>query len=208
MLKWPGVIKPGTIINDIMGSEDWLPTFLAAAGNPNVKEELLKGMKVGDKTFKNHLDGYNFLPFFKGEVAKGPRREVFYFTDNGDLTALRYDDWKVSFKTIKGNLFNGKEDSTNVPLVTNLRQDPWERYQDESLLYGRWWGEKLWTLIPASAIVGRFLETFKEYPPSQASGSFGIEKALQMLEAGSSAAASETESLGEPSLRAKSRPSA
>src|SRR5271165_203410 len=112
VLRWPGIIKPGTIINDIMGSEDWLPTFLAAAGDPNVKEELLKGMKVGDKTFKNHLDGYNFLPFFKGEVAKGPRREVFYFTDSGDLTALRYDDWKISFKTIKGNLFNGKEDST------------------------------------------------------------------------------------------------
>jgi arylsulfatase len=185
VLRWPGVVKPGTITNEIMGSEDWLPTFLAAAGDPSVKDELLKGMKVGDKTFKNHLDGYNFLPFLKGEVAKGPRREVFYFTDNGDLTALRYDDWKISFKTIKGNLFNGKEDSTNVPLVTNLRQDPWERYQDESLLYGRWWGEKLWTLVPASAIVGQFLETFKEYPPSQVGGSFGIDKALQMLEAGS-----------------------
>jgi arylsulfatase A-like enzyme len=186
VLRWPGVVKPGTIINDIFGSEDWLPTFLAAAGNPNVKEALLKGVKVGGKTFKNHLDGYNFLPFFKGEVDKGPRHEVFYFTDNGDLTALRYDDWKVSFKTIKGNLFNGKEDSTNVPLVTNLRQDPWERYQTESMLYGRWWGDKLWTLIPASAAVGQFLATFKEYPPSQAGGSFGIEKALRMIEAGSS----------------------
>jgi arylsulfatase A-like enzyme len=185
VLRWPGVIKPGTIINDIIGSEDWLPTFLAAAGNPNVKEELLRGMKVGDKTFRNHLDGYNFLPFFKGKVAKGPRREVFYFTDNGDLTALRYDDWKLSFKTIKGNLFTGKEDSTNVPLVTNLRQDPWERYQDESMLYGRWWGEKLWTLVPASTIVGQFLETFKEYPPSQVSGSLSIDKALRTLEAGS-----------------------
>ena len=185
VLRWPGVIKPGTIINDIIGSEDWLPTFLAAAGNPNVKEELLRGMKMGDKTFRNHLDGYNFLPFFQGKVAKGPRREVFYFTDNGDLTALRYDDWKLSFKTIKGNLFTGKEDSTNVPLVTNLRQDPWERYQDESMLYGRWWGEKLWTLVPASTIVGQFLETFKEYPPSQVSGSLSIDKALRTLEAGS-----------------------
>jgi arylsulfatase A-like enzyme len=185
LLKWPGVIKPGTIINDIIGSEDWLPTFLAAAGNPNVKEELLRGMKIGDKTFRNHLDGYNFLPFFQGKVAKGPRREVFYFTDNGDLTALRYDDWKLSFKTIKGNLFTGKEDSTNVPLVTNLRQDPWERYQDESMLYGRWWGEKLWMLVPASTIVGQFLETFKEYPPSQVSGSLSIDKALRTLEAGS-----------------------
>jgi arylsulfatase A-like enzyme len=184
VLKWPGVVKPGTIINDIIGSEDWLPTFLAAAGDPNLKEELLKGMKVGETTFKNHLDGYNLLPFLKGEVAKSPRREVFYFTDNGDLTALRYGDWKVSFKTIKGNLFNGKEDSTNVPLVTNLRQDPWERYQSESLAYGQWWGEKLWMLVPASAIVKQFLETFKEYPPSQVSGSLGIEKALEMIEAG------------------------
>ena len=105
---------------------------------------------MGDKTFKTHLDGYNFMPYFKGEVAKGPRREFFYFTDNGDLMAVRYDDWKVSFKTIKGNLFTGTEESTNVPLVTNLRQDPWERYQEESTSYGRWWGDKLWTWFPAS----------------------------------------------------------
>jgi arylsulfatase A-like enzyme len=164
--KWPGVIKPNTIINDIMASEDWMPTLLAGAGVPDVREKLLTGYKAGNKTFKNHLDGYNFLPFFKGEVAEGPRHEFFYFTDNGDLTALRYDAWKVSFKTIQGNLFTGKEDSTNVPLVTNLRADPWERYQTESLLYGRWWGDKLWTLIPAVQIVGQFLVTFKEYPPS------------------------------------------
>ena len=113
--------------------------FLAAAGEPDVKGKLLNGMKVGDKIFKTHLDGYNFLPFFKGEVAEGPRKEFFYFTDNGDLTAVRYADWKLSFKTIKGNLFTGTEESTNVPLVTNLRQDPWERYQTEGMLYGRWW---------------------------------------------------------------------
>jgi arylsulfatase A-like enzyme len=185
IVRWPATIKPNTIINEIIAGEDWLPTLLAAAGNPDVKEELLKGMKLGDKTFKVHLDGYNFLPFFKGEVAKGPRHEFFYFTDNGDLTALRYDDWKVSFKTIKGNLFTGMEESTNVPLVTNLRQDPWERYQEQSMLYGRWWGDKLWTLIPGATIVGQFLQTFKEYPPSQASGTFGIEQALRMIEAGS-----------------------
>jgi arylsulfatase len=186
VLKWPGTIKPGTIVNDIMSSEDWMPTFLAAAGEPDVKEKLLKGAKYGDKTFKTHLDGYNWQPFFKGEVAKGPRREFFYFTDSGDLTAVRYEDWKLSFRTIKGNLFTGKEDSTNVPLVTNLRQDPWERYQTESMLYGRWWGEKLWTMVPAQVVVGRFLETFKEYPPSQVSGTFGVERALEALQKGSS----------------------
>jgi arylsulfatase A-like enzyme len=105
-----------------------------------VKEKLLQGMKVGNKTFKNYLDGYNFVPFLKGESAKGPRHEFFYFTDNGDLTAVRYDDWKVTFKTIKGNLFTGSEETTNVPLVTNLRQDPWERYQEQSMMYARWWG--------------------------------------------------------------------
>jgi arylsulfatase len=184
--KWPGTIKPGTISNEIFASEDWMPTLLAAAGDPDVKEKLLKGMKVGDKTFKNHLDGYNFVPNFKGTEAKGPRHEFFYFTDNGDLTAVRYNDWKVTFKTIKGNLFTGTEESTNVPLVTNLRQDPWERYQDQSMMYARWWGDKLWTLVPSAAIVGQFLQTFREYPPSQTSGTFGIEKALQMIEAGAS----------------------
>ncbi len=182
--KWPGVIKPGTIVNDIVAAEDWLPTLVAAAGEPQIKEKLLVGHKAGAKTFKNHLDGYNFMPYFKGE-APAPRHEFFYFSDNADLMAVRYNAWKVSFKTIEGNLFNGKPDSTNVPLVTNLRQDPWERYQDESLLYGRWWGEKLWTMIPAVGIVGQFLGTFKDYPPSQVSGSLSVEKALSMLQAGS-----------------------
>ena len=184
--RWPGTIKPNTIVNEIFATEDWMPTLLAGAGDPEVKEKLLKGMKVGDKTFKVHLDGYSFVPYLKAQDAKGPRHEFFYFTDNGDLTAVRYDDWKVTFKTIKGNLFTGTEESTNVPLVTNLRQDPRERYQDQSMMYARWWGDKLWTLIPSSAIVGQFLMTFKEYPPSQTSGTFGIEKALKMIEAGSS----------------------
>ncbi|WP_286373497.1 hypothetical protein [Variovorax saccharolyticus] len=129
------MIQPGTIVNEIMAAEDWLPTLVAAAGEPKVKEKLLTGYKAGEKTFRNHLDGYDFMPYFKGQ-APGPRHEFFYFSDNADLMAVRYNAWKVSFKTIEGNLFNGKPDSTNVPLVTNLRQDPWERYQSESLLYG------------------------------------------------------------------------
>jgi arylsulfatase A-like enzyme len=184
--KWPGTIKPGGIINDIIAGEDFLPTLLAAAGEPDIKGKLLNGLTVGDKTFKTHLDGYNFQPFLKGEVAEGPRKEFFYFTDNGDLTAVRYADWKLSFKTIKGNLFTGTEESTNVPLVTNLRQDPWEKYPDQSMMYARWWGEKLWTMVPAVTLVGGFLQTFKEYPPSQVGGSLSIEKALQMVERGAS----------------------
>jgi arylsulfatase A-like enzyme len=188
LVKWPGTIKPESIDNTIFAAEDWMPTLLAAAGDPNVKEKLLKGMKVGDKTFRNHLDGYNFLPFFTGEVAQGPRHEFFYFSDNADLLAVRYDDWKISFKTIQGNLFTGSVDMTNVPLVTNLRQDPWERYQTQSMLYGRWWGDHLWVMIPAVSIVGQFLQSFKEYPPSQVSGSLSVDKVLQMLAAGSEGA--------------------
>jgi arylsulfatase A-like enzyme len=184
--KWPGTIKPGTIVNDIMAAEDWMPTLLAAAGNPNVKENLLTGMKVGDKTFKNHLDGYNFMPFFKGEVAAGPRHEFFYFGPDADLLAMRYDDWKINFKTIKGNLFNGQVETTTAPIVTNLRQDPWERYQVESMNYGKWWGEKLWTMVPAVQIVGGFLQTFKEYPPSQASGSLTVSQFLEAVSKGAS----------------------
>jgi arylsulfatase A-like enzyme len=182
--RWPGVIKPGTIVNQIFASEDWLPTLLAGAGDSNIKEKLLKGDTVGDKTFKTHLDGYNFMPYFQGQVAEGPRHEFFYFSDNADLMALRYNDWKIAFKTIEGNLFTGKEDSSNVPWVTNLRMDPWERYQSESLLYGRWWGDQLWTLIPSVAIVGQFLESFKEYPPSQVSGGITVTKFLEAIQAG------------------------
>jgi arylsulfatase len=186
VVKWPGTIKPGAIVNDIIAGEDWMPTLLAGVGDPNVKEKLLHGMKVGDKTFRNHLDGYNFVPFFKGEVAQGPRHEFFYFTDSGDLTALRYDDWKISFKTIKGNLFTGTPETTNVPIVTDLREDPFERYPDESSMYARWWGEKLWTMVPAVTIVGQFLQTFKEYPPSQVSGTLTVDRALKMIQQGAS----------------------
>jgi arylsulfatase A-like enzyme len=186
VVKWPGVIKPGTVVNEIMSAEDWMPTLLAATGNPNVKENLLTGMKVGDKTFKNHLDGYNFLPFFKGEVATGPRHEFFYFGPDADLLAMRYDDWKINFKTIKGNLFNGQIETTTAPIVTNLRQDPWERYQTDSMNYGKWWGEKLWTMVPAVEIVGGFLQTFKEFPPSQASGSLTVSQFLEAVSKGAS----------------------
>jgi arylsulfatase len=166
-----------------MAHEDWMPTLLAAAGDPDVKEELLQGKKVGKKKFNVHLDGYNFQPFFKGEVDKGPRREFFYFNDHGDLHALRYDDWKISFKTMKGNLLNGTVVETNAPLVVNLRQDPFERFPDEAAGHMLWWGEKLWTLIPAVTITGQFLETFTEYPPSQATRSTGVSEFLQAIQA-------------------------
>jgi len=181
LVRWPGVIKPGTIINDIMSQEDWMPTLLAGAGDPDIKEKLKKGLKVGEKVFKNHLDGYNFLPFFKGEAAKGPRREIFYFDDNASLNALRVNDWKIHFKVMEGNLAEATLKPLNMPQVINLRQDPFERFPKESHMYFRWWGDKLWTFVPAQMIVGQFLQTFKEFPPSQKSGSFSVDQVLDQL---------------------------
>jgi arylsulfatase len=183
--RWPGVIKPGTIVNEIMSHEDWLPTFLAAAGDPDVKTKLLTGLKAGEKTFKNHLDGYNFLPFFKGEVSQGPRHEIFYFDDGANLNAVRYDDWKITFQVLEGNIFNGKRVSPNMPFVVNLREDPFERYASESLTYMGWMQDKLWAFLPAQGIVGQFLQSFQEFPPSQKSGSFGIGQALEAIQAAS-----------------------
>jgi arylsulfatase len=180
--RWPGVIKPGSIINATMSHEDWLPTLLAAAGDPNIKEELLAGVTVGDKIYKVHLDGYNFLPFFKGETEDAPRREFFFFDDQANINAMRYGDWKITFAWIEGNLFTGSRHTQNVPIVSNLRQDPFERYHEESGAYERWWSDKLWTLVPAQEFVGEFLASFREFPPSQASGSFDVSRFLEALQ--------------------------
>ena len=160
----------------------------AAAGDANVTNEVLTGLKVGDKTFKNHLDGYNFLPFFKGDEPKGPRKEFFYFTDSGDLNAMRYNDWKIEFSWVKGNLFTGHMQTQNVPIVVNLRQDPFERFPDESMMYARWGGDKLWTLVPAQLIVGQFLQTFQEFPPSQRGGSYSVKQFLDKVQDSASGA--------------------
>ena len=184
LARWPGVIKPGTIFNDVMAHEDWMPTLVAAAGDPDVKQKLLKGYKVGNKTFRNHLDGYNFLPFFRGQVAKAPRREIFYFDDNANLNAIRVDDWKISFKIMEGNIASGAVKQPNMPIVINLRQDPFERYWGESMNWFRWGGDKLWMFVPAQIVVGQLLETFKEYPPSQKSGSFSVDQVLEALQTG------------------------
>jgi arylsulfatase len=157
--RWPGVIKPGTIYNAVISLEDWLPTVLAAAGDPDIKEKLKAGLTVGEKTFKTHLDGYNFMSFFKGEEPEGPRHEIFYFDDNASLNAIRVRDWKIHFKVMEGNLAEAVLKPLNMPQVINLRQDPFERFPSESHMYFRWWADKLWTFVPAQTIVGQFLQT-------------------------------------------------
>jgi arylsulfatase len=186
VMRWPGVIKPGTIYNDIFAHEDMLPTLLAAAGDTTVVPTLLKGMKVGDKTFKVHIDGYNVMDALAGK-GPSPRREFFYFNDDGSLVALRYDQWKVVFAEQRGEGMNVWQEpfvSLRLPKLFNLRSDPFETADHESMDYERWRVEHLFVMVPAQQFVGRFLSTFKEFPPSQKPGSFGIDSALEALQRG------------------------
>jgi arylsulfatase len=185
-IRWPGVIKPGTIFNDIFAHEDMLPTLLAAAGDGNVKTTLLKGMKVADKTFKVHLDGYNITDALAGK-SPSPRHEFFYFNDDGSLVGLRYDQWKVVFAEQRGEGMNVWQEpfvALRLPKLFNLRSDPFETADHESMDYERWRVEHLFVMVPAQQYVGRFLSTFKEFPPSQKPGSFSIDAALEALQRG------------------------
>ena len=165
VVRWPGVIKPGTIYNDIISQEDWMPTLLAAAGEPSIVEKLKKGHKANGKTWKVHLDGYNFLPYFKGEVKEAPREEIFYFGQGGELNAIRVDDWKISFATIHGNIATGVREVAGWPLLVNLRADPYEMmWKHGTMGYWRWYADNMWTFVPAQSFIKNFLATIPEYP--------------------------------------------
>jgi arylsulfatase len=185
MVRWPGHIAPDTVSNEIMHHMDWLPTFLSAAGQPDIKEKLLTGYKANNKDFKVHLDGYDFLPTLTGESEKGPRKEIFYFSDDGDLTALRYDDWKMIFLEQRAEAtFQAWMEPfvpLRVPLIFNLRRDPYERSQVTSNTYFDWLIDRAYLLVPAQAYVGDFLKTFQEYPPRQKAASFSLEKVMETL---------------------------
>ena len=189
MVRWPGHIKPGSVCNEIVSHLDWLPTLAAMAGEPDIKEKLLTGYEVDSprkKTFKVHLDGYNLLPLLTGQVAESPRKEFFYFSDDGDLLGLRYDNWKIGFaqQRIQGTMQIWSEPfvKTRIPMITNLRTDPYER---ASITSNTYWDDLLnhaFLLVPAQEYVGKFLMTFKEYPPRQKAASFSIDEVLQMLQ--------------------------
>lgn len=188
VVRWPGTVKPGTVINDIFSHEDWLPTLLAAAGVPDVKEQLLTGYKVDDKTFKVHLDGYDQTAVLKGEEGADGRKEIFYFDAGGNLNAIRYKDWKISFTIMEGSINEAYRKTPSWPIVTNLRIDPWERAPFEGSGYIRWYADQMWMFVPAQALASKFLETFKDYPQSQKVGSLSIDKAVEMLENAQSSA--------------------
>ncbi len=183
-IRWPGVIKPGTVLNDVFAHEDMLPTLLAAAGVPNVKDQLMKGMKVGDKTFKVHIDGYDITDALAGK-SPGPRHEFFYFNDDGSLVGLRYDQWKIVFAEQRATGLDVWQDPfvpLRFPKLFNLRSDPFETADHESISYGKWRVDHAFVLVPAQQYVGQFLATFREFPPSQKAGSFSLDQALEMLQ--------------------------
>ena len=185
MVRWPGNIAAGSVSNEIMHHMDWLPTFLAAAGEPNIKEELLTGKNAIGRNYKVHLDGYNFLPFLTGKSDQGPRKEIFYFSDDGDLTALRYNQWKLIFmeqKTVGGfRVWMEPFVPLRVPLIFNLRRDPYERAEITSNTYYDWLLDRAYLLVPAQAYVGQFLATFKKYPPRQKAASFSLDQVMDKL---------------------------
>jgi arylsulfatase len=185
MVRWPGKIQPGQVSNAIISQEDWLPTLMAAAGVPDVKEKLLAGYTVGGKTFKVHLDGYNMLPYLTGRATDSPRREFFYFGDDGGLVGLRYDRWKLVFQEQRAHSFDVWEEplvTLRVPKLFDLRGDPFERADHDGIDYEHWRLDRVFLLVPAQAFVGQFLQTFREFPPRQAPGSFNLDKVMQSLQ--------------------------
>jgi len=184
-IRWPGVIKPGTVINDIGAHEDMLPTLLAAAGDASVKEDLKKGRKIGDRAYKVHVDGYDLGPALRGE-AEWPRKEFIYWTDDGSVAALRYGNWKATFlkQTAHGmHVWQQPFEELRAPTLVNLRMDPFELAQDIGMDYQRWYLEHMFMIAPAGAYVGQWLQSFREFPPRQKPGSFNLDRVMEAVTA-------------------------
>jgi len=185
LIKWPGVIKPGTVVNDIGAHEDMLPTLVTAAGGKNFKEDLKKGASIGGRTFKVHLDGYDLGPALRGEAKEWPRRDFIYWTDDGQVAALRYDNWKITFLEQKAEgLKVWQEPFTplRAPVLANLRMDPFERARAEDAMgYQRWYMERMFLIAPAGAFVGQWLQSFKDFPPRQKPGSFNLDRVMETV---------------------------
>lgn len=185
MVRWPSHIKPGSVSNEIVAHLDWLPTLLAVAGDTQVKEELLKGDKVGDMTYKVHLDGDNLVPYLTGQVEKSPRASFIYINDDQQLTALRYDNWKLVFMEQRAQgtmlIWSNPFTTLRIPKIFNLRTDPYERADITSNTYYDWLLDHAFQLVPAQAYVGQFLMTFKDYPQRQKAAAFNMDEVFQKL---------------------------
>ena len=185
LVRWPGKIPAGVVSNEITQHHDWLPTFLALAGEPDIVEKLKKGHKAGDRTFKVYIDGYNLLPYLTGKEKKSPRQGLIYFDDDGNLVALRYDNWKVVFmeQRCEGTMRLWAEPFVplRIPKLYNLRTDPYERADITSNTYYDWFIDHAFLIYAAQSIVTQFLATFREFPPRQKAASFTIDQALEKM---------------------------
>jgi arylsulfatase A-like enzyme len=184
MIRWPGVIEPGSIFNDVGSHEDMLPTLVAAAGDTTVKQDMLKGRRIGDRSYKVHIDGYNLTPAFKGE-GEWPRKEFIYWTDDGSVAAIRYGNWKITFlvqEALGLRVWQQPFVALRAPMITNLRMDPFERAEQENAMgYQRWFMERMFIIAPAAAYVGQWLQSFQEFPPRQKPGSFNLDRVMETL---------------------------
>ncbi|MDW4551767.1 arylsulfatase, partial [Defluviimonas sp. D31] len=184
MVRWPGTVEPGTVVNDIFSHEDWMPTLMAGVGEPDIKDKLLTGHEAGGKTFKAHLDGYNQMGLLAG-TAPGERKEIFYFDAGGNLNAVRYNDWKIHFTIMEGSINEAYRKTPSWPLIVNLRMDPYEVGPDAALYIRQFYADQMWMFVPAQALVSKFLETFKEFPPTRGD-SLSVDAVLAEMQKASS----------------------
>jgi len=184
-IRWPGQIKPGTVLNGIVSHQDMLPTLLAAAGDPDINQKLLKGYKVGNKTFKVHIDGYNMLPYFTGAVTESPRKAFFYISDDGEVMAVRMGDWKAVVgeqKAQQARVWMEPLEKLRVPLLFNLRRDPFERAQNNSNTYYDWVLSHAFLLYEMQALVASELDDFVKYPPRQKPAAFNLDEVMRQVQ--------------------------
>jgi arylsulfatase len=191
LIRWPGLIKPGTVISDFFAHEDLIPTLVAAAGDTGIVREVAAGYKIGDKTVKVHLDGYNLIPYFKGETKISPRKEFLYWSDDGGLMAIRVENWKITFMEHHGEVqpesplgvWQSQFTNLRVPMIYNLKSDPFERGPG-SQEYSIWMAKRVFVIVPAQALVSQWLQSLKEYPIRQKPASFNLEEVMIKLENG------------------------
>jgi arylsulfatase A-like enzyme len=188
VVRWPGKIKPGTVSNEIVAHYDWLPTFVAMAGDPDITDKLLKGCTIAGMTYQVHLDGYNLVAYLTGQAEKSPRVSFIYCNHDQQVVALRYDSWKIVFEEQRapGTIRIWAEPFTTlrVPKIFNLRTDPFERADITSNTYYDWLIDHVYLLVPAQAYIGEFLQTFQEYPQRQKAASFNLDDVLRRLQEG------------------------
>jgi arylsulfatase len=188
VVRWPARIPAGRVLNGIVSHADWFVTLLSAVGVTDIADRLRAGTQLGDDTYRVHLDGFDQLPYFTGEVDQSPRRHFFYVSDDGDLTALRYDNWKLVFmeQRAPGTLRVWLEPYTELraPKIFNLRTDPYERADITSNTYFDWVFDHVWLMVPAQAFVAQMIQTLVEFPPRQPPASFGIDQLMAKLQAG------------------------